>query len=518
MNTSLSVGPEILAFVVISVLAAAALGWLLNDRKAAKLRADLMRMREEAERTQAELASLKLDLQGRQTKIDETAAQMQVQSLDLARLTEREEQASVREKALQEQLRQSETAVHDLRSKEQTLRATLATEQEARQQEQRSAEEKLSLLSEAREQLLKEFENLSQKIFDKKTAQFTDQSQQGITSLLAPFREQLDGLKKKVEEVYVSDVRDRATLKAQITELHTLNQQMSADAHALTTALRGEKKTQGNWGELVLETVLEKSGLREGEEFIREQTLNNDDGKRYRPDVIINLPDDKHIVVDSKVSLNAYTDYVNAEDDLQREAAARRHCDAVKQHIRSLSDKSYQQLEGINSPDFVFMFMPVEPAFMLAFQLDEALFNEAFERRIVVVTPTTLLATLRTVASIWAIERRNKSTEKLAEQAGKIYDKLVTVVERMESLGKQLGTVQNTYDETWKALKGGRGNLVNQAAQFTQLGIRVKKELSKTLVEDAMEEHERGRLSVSDNQRPSPDDQRVHNTTTDLNT
>lgn len=495
MDTSLSFSPEILAFVALSILAAAALGWLLNERKAAKLRTDLMRISEEAERTQTALASLTLDLQNKQTKIDETTAKVQAQSLDLARLTEREEQARTREHELQAQLKRTEAVVHELRLKEHNLSATLATEQEARQQEQRSAEEKLTVLNEAREQLLKEFESLSQKIFDKKTAQFTEQSQQGMTSLLAPFREQLDGLKKKVEEVYVSDVRDRATLKAQITELHTLNQQMSADANALTTALRGEKKTQGNWGELVLETVLEKSGLREGEEFIREQTLNNDDGKRYRPDVIINLPDDKHIVVDSKVSLNAYTDYVNAEDELQRDTAARRHCDAIKQHIRSLSDKSYQQLEGINSPDFVFMFMPVEPAFMLAFQLDEGLFNEAFERRIVVVTPTTLLATLRTVASIWAIERRNKSTEKLAEQAGKIYDKLAIVVDRMESLGKQLGTVQNTYDDTWKALKGGRGNLVNQASQFTQLGIRVKKELSKSLIEDAQEEHERAGLT-----------------------
>lgn len=495
MDTSLSFSPEILAFVALSILAAAALGWLLNERKAAKLRTDLMRISEEAERTQTALASLTLDLQNKQTKIDETTAKVQAQSLDLARLTEREEQARTREHELQAQLKRTEAVVHELRLKEHNLSATLATEQEARQQEQRSAEEKLTVLNEAREQLLKEFESLSQKIFDKKTAQFTEQSRQGMTSLLAPFREQLDGLKKKVEEVYVSDVRDRATLKAQITELHTLNQQMSADANALTTALRGEKKTQGNWGELVLETVLEKSGLREGEEFIREQTLNNDDGKRYRPDVIINLPDDKHIVVDSKVSLNAYTDYVNAEDELQRDTAARRHCDAIKQHIRSLSDKSYQQLEGINSPDFVFMFMPVEPAFMLAFQLDEGLFNEAFERRIVVVTPTTLLATLRTVASIWAIERRNKSTEKLAEQAGKIYDKLAIVVDRMESLGKQLGTVQNTYDDTWKALKGGRGNLVNQASQFTQLGIRVKKELSKSLIEDAQEEHERAGLT-----------------------
>ena len=354
------------------------------------------------------------------------------------------------------------------------------------------------VLQESREQLLKEFEHLSQKIFEQKSRQFTEQNQQGLTSLLTPFREQLDGLKKKVEEVYIADVKDRTSLKEQIGELHKLNQQMSADAHALTTALRGEKKMQGNWGELVLETVLEQSGLRAGEEFEREASHHNDEGRRYRPDVIIHLPDSKHIIIDSKVSLNAYTDYVNAEDDQQREQYARQHCDAVRQHIRSLSEKAYQGLNGINSPDFVFMFMPVEPAFMLAFQRDAGLFSEAFEKRIVVVTPTTLLATLRTVASIWAIERRNQSTEKLADQAGKVYDKLATVVERLEMLGKQLGTVQNTYDETWKSLKGGRGNLVSQADQFRKLGVRVKKEMSRTLIEDAEAEHMLGSHQADD--------------------
>ena len=203
---------------------------------------------------------------------------------------------------------------------------------------------------------------------------------------------------------------------------------------------------------------------------------------------MINLPEGKHIVVDAKVSLNAYTDYVNAADDAQRDAAARRHIDAVRNHIRSLSEKAYQQLQGINSPDFVFLFMPVEPAFMLAFQQDEKLFNDAFEQRIVVVTPTTLLATLRTVASIWAIERRNKSTEKLADQAGKVYDKLVLVVEKFEKVGNQLNTVQKSYDDAWTSMKSGRGNLLSQADNFRKLGVRAKKELDKKLTEEARAE------------------------------
>ena len=417
-----------------------------------------------------------------QQSLDSSREESRRLALDNARLSER----AAQQQATLESLKQNE---QQLRQQAQQLQASLATEQEARQQESRSNTEKLALLQESREQLLKEFENLSQKIFEQKQRQFAEQSQQGLTSLLTPFREQLEGLRKKVEDVYVADVKDRTSLKEQINELHKLNQQMSAEAHALTTALRGEKKMQGNWGELLLETVLEQSGLREGEEFERESSQENDEGRRYRPDVLIRLPDNKHIIIDSKVSLNAYTDFVNAEDDATRERAGRQHCEAVRQHIRSLSEKAYQQLKGINSPDFVFMFMPVEPAFMMAFQSDSHLFTEAFEKRIVVVTPTTLLATLRTVASLWAIERRNQSTEKLAEQAGKIYDKLAIVVERLETLGKQLGTVNNTYDETWKALKGGRGNLISQADQFRKLGVRVKKDISRTLTEDAEAEH-----------------------------
>ena len=212
--------------------------------------------------------------------------------------------------------------------------------------------------------------------------------------------------------------------------------------------------------------------------------------KRYRPDVVINLPDDRHIIVDAKVSLSAYTDYVNATSKLEQAGALKRHLESIRQHIRGLSDKAYQQLNGMNTPDFVFMFMPVEPAFVAAFQQDEHLFSDAFEQKVVVVTPTTLLASLRTVASLWAIERRNRNTEILAEQATRLYDKLVVVVERFEKLGVQLGTLNRTYDDAWSSMKTGRGNLVSQADRFRKLGVRVKKELSKSMVEEANAEAE----------------------------
>ena len=484
----------LILFFGVVVLLSVSLGWLARDRRASQQvvnnAVEQDRLLEQLNRLKDEKESLLVDFEDEKSQLHQSRAQEKDAALALAREQEKLGALQRQEQALAQRLTDTENKVLQLQQNLNEVQARLATEQEARQQEQRNADEKLAVIQESREQLLKEFEHLSQKIFDQKTKQFSEQSQQGINTLLNPFREQLDGLKKKVEDVYVADAKDRASLQAQIGELHKLNQQMSAEAHALTTALRGEKKTQGNWGEMVLQTVLEKSGLREGEEFIREQSLNNDDGKRFRPDVIINLPDDKHIVVDSKVSLNAYTDMVNADSDAERQQCARRHVEAIRQHIRSLSEKAYQQLDGLNSPDFVFLFMPVEPAFMVAFEHDDNLFNEAFERRIVVVTPTTLLATLRTVASIWAIERRNKSTEKLADQAGKIYDKLAIVVERMETMGRQINTVQGTYDDTWKALKGGRGNLINQADQFRKLGVRAKKEMAKALVEEANAEHD----------------------------
>ena len=502
----LSDSPLLAALIAAFVPATFALGWLLRERKAASDKEvsalQVQQLTADAERLREEKSSLDDQLNAERSARQDAEARASDSGLALAREQEKLSALSRQEQLLEKRLAELDSRSAQLQAQLSDVQSRLATEQEARQQEQRSADEKLAVINESREQLLKEFENLSQKIFEQKTKQFSEQSQQGINALLNPFREQLDGLKKKVEDVYVSDAKDRASLQAQIGELHKLNQQMSAEAHALTTALRGEKKKQGNWGELVLETVLEKSGLREGEEFVREQSLNDDQGKRYRPDVIINLPDDKHIIVDSKVSLNAYTDMVNAETDAERSQYARQHVEAIRQHIRTLSEKAYQQLEGLNSPDFVFLFMPVEPAFMAAFEQDDTLFNEAFERRIVVVTPTTLLATLRTVASIWAIERRNKSTEKLADQAGKIYDKLVIVAERMETMGRQINTVQSTYDDTWKALKGGRGNLINQADQFRKLGVRAKKEMAKSLVEEANAEHELHEAQALESTKP----------------
>jgi len=349
--------------------------------------------------------------------------------------------------------------------------------QERRQQDQQ-------LFNQQQKQQQQAFENLSNKIFEEKQ----QQNKQGLETILNPFKDQLDGLRKKVEDVHVHDAKDRAALKSQINELYRLNQNITAEASALSKALRGDKKTQGNWGELVLETVLERSGLRLGEEYVREQNHKTEDGQNYRPDVIINLPEGKHIIVDAKVSLNAYNDYINADDDGAKAQFLKQHVDAIRNHIKGLAAKAYQQLPKLHSPDFVFMFMPIEPAFIAAFQHDEKLFMDAFDQRIVVVTPTTLLASLRTVESLWSIERRGKSADELAEQAGKVYDRLRIVVEKMDKLGSQLNSAQKTYDETYSSLAQGRGNLVATANQFVELGVRIKKEIPQAKTTSAKAE------------------------------
>ncbi|MFY0642671.1 MAG: DNA recombination protein RmuC [Bermanella sp.] len=440
----------------------------------------------QADNSKQQLQQVQQNLQQAQIQLEQNRSQLNQAEGQL-----KHQQATLEQRELDVQkLAQKEALIETLNTQLSDLKTQLNQEQVERQKDQQNLEEKLALLQANKAQLSQEFENLSNKIFEEKNKQFKQTSQEGLSSLLNPFKDQLEGLRKKVDDVYVEESKDRAALKAQIGELHNLNKQITEEAASLARALRGEKKTQGNWGELVLETVLEKSGLRQGEEFTREKSINNDEGTRYRPDVIINLPEDKHIVVDAKVSLNAYTDYINAENDADRIRFLKQHVDAVRMHIKTLADKSYAKLPGVNSPDFVFMFMPIEPAFMIAFEHDDKLFNDAFEQRIVVVTPTTLLASLRTVSSLWSIERQNKSAKQLADQAAKVHDKLVGFVESMEKVGAQLHTVQGTYDKAWSQLKEGRGNLISQAHKFKDLGVRTKKELSSQVTDSAELEFE----------------------------
>jgi DNA recombination protein RmuC len=372
-----------------------------------------------------------------------------------------------------------------LRAEITTLKVELGQRETRLEDERRHGEARVQELENARKRMSEEFQNLANRILEEKGKAFSAQSQTSLDALLKPVREQLDGFRRKVEEVHLHDTRERASLREQLELLKQLNQQMNDEARNLTRALKGDKKAQGNWGELVLEKVLEQCGLRAGHEYEVQGSYRDEQNRLLRPDVVVHLPEGKDIVIDSKVSLVAWTEFVAAEDEVARERALKAHVQAVRNHIGTLSAKDYAHLDGLRSLDFVLMFMPIEAAFMAAFQHDDKLFGVAFEKRIAVVTPTTLLATMRTVESLWRNERQNENARRIADQAGKVYDKLRGFLEDFEKLGHQLETVQKSYDGARRKLSEGHGNLVRQAQTFVELGVKVRKALPRSLADGA---------------------------------
>lgn len=353
------------------------------------------------------------------------------------------------------------------------------------EEQQKHGSEKLTLLQDAETQLKLQFESLANQIFDTKSKQFKEQNNQSLNEIVSPLKDQLGDFKKRIEHVYEHETRDRVTLREEISQLRQDTQKMNQEALNLTRALKGDNKTQGNWGEMILEKVLEESGLRKGIEYDPQGAFRDDDNSLFKPDVIIRLPGDKDVVVDSKVSLVAYERYCSTEDDSERIKALKEHTLAVRQHIKGLSGKDYSSLKGLRSLDFVLLFMPIEAAFMAAFQADEKVFTDAFEHKIIVVTPTTLLATLRTIENIWRYERRNENARIIAEKAGSLYDKIRGFVEDLDKLGNQLSTVNKTYAGVMSKLTQGQGNLIRQANSFVELGVKVKKAIPKNITEQA---------------------------------
>jgi DNA recombination protein RmuC len=386
---------------------------------------------------------------------------------------------------LEQEVRQLQARNDETTRELHDTRVSLREQEVTLEEERRATWEKLDLLERNRDAMKQEFENLANKIFEQKSERFSQQTRTSLDTLLNPFRDQLQDFRKRVEDVYTTETKDRQALRSEIKSLQDLNRQITEEAANLTKALKGDKKVQGNWGELILEQVLERSGLRKGMEYETQGSYRDDNNQLLRPDVIVHLPDKRNLVVDSKVSLQAYQQWMTEDDDEIRADLLKQHVEAVRNHIRTLSEKDYSQLHGLHSPDFVLMFMPIEPAFVAAFQQDENLFAEAFERKIIVVTPSTLLATLRTVENIWRYERQSRNAQRIAERAGAIYDKLRVFVEAMEKMGSQLQTVHGTYDSAMNTLTHGRGNLISQASRFVELGVRVKKEMPRTVMERA---------------------------------
>jgi DNA recombination protein RmuC len=355
-------------------------------------------------------------------------------------------------------------------------------------QERQWAAEKQAQLEDSEQRLQQQFENLAQRIFEQKTHHFRELNQHSLDGLLGPLREQLEGFRRTMQETYADESRQRHSLKFEIERLAELNRQMSADTAALTRALKGDSKQQGNWGEVVLARVLSESGLRAGHEYSTQQSLSNADGRRYQPDVVVHLPQDKDIIIDAKVSLTAYERYFNGEDDLAREQALREHVASVRGHIRELGRKDYHLLQGVRTLDYVLMFVAVEPAFLVAVEADPGLVKYALEHNILLVSPTNLLVALRTIENLWRVERQNQNARKIAESAGKIYEKLRLFTEDMEAVGQSLQRAEDSYQRAMKKLSSGRGNLIRQAEAFRELGVEVTKPLPEALRERANEE------------------------------
>lgn len=381
-----------------------------------------------------------------------------------------------------------EERLQSTQDKQAQLMAQIAGLKTLLEDERKQAAEKIDLLNEARDQLKNEFQTLAQKIFEEKSEKFTEQNRISMDHLITPLRDQIGDFKKRVEDVYDKEVRDRTSLQSEIQHLKELNQRISKEAVNLTKALKGDSKARGNWGEVVLERVLEASGLQKGREYETQVSLKDQDGKRYLPDVIVRLPQGKDVVVDAKVSLKDYEIYYSAEDPEAKESALKSHIESIRVHIRSLAGKNYDDLEGVRTLDFVLMFIPIEAAFLAAVEKDRNLFSEAFEKNIMVVSPSTLLVTLRTIESIWRHEYQNRNAIEIAKKAGAFYDKFVGFVDALEEVGRQLEKAKSAHEKAYNRLSSGRGNLIRRSEELKDLGVKAGKEMPRKLLDMAQDE------------------------------
>jgi DNA recombination protein RmuC len=354
---------------------------------------------------------------------------------------------------------------------------------------QRLTEQKTELES-LRTTFLQQFTSVSNQVLLANTNHFNKASAENLQKVLEPLKERIREFETKVDNTYEKSFRENITLKEQISQLANLNQQMSQDALNLTKALKGERKTQGNWGEYLLEVLLEKSGLKKDEHYRREAVLYNDNRQQYRPDVIVNLPGNKHLVIDSKVSLSAYENYCSCEDEMQRQVFLKSHINAIRNHYQELSKKEYHLLAGLHSPDFVLMFIPVEPAFNLAMEHDREIFLDALNRNIVFVTTSTLLATLKTVEGVWRQESQKENVLRIARESGLLYDKFAGFVDDLKAIGKSIEGTRQSYQAAMSKLTEGKGNLVRKAERLKKLGARTQKSIDNTILKEAEAEAE----------------------------
>ena len=380
-------------------------------------------------------------------------------------------------KELREELKLEQEKSSDYRSQVAKLETELREQSKAMQ-------DKLDTLQNSEMRLKVEFENLANKIFQNSSKKLNEENKESLQNVLTPVKEQLRDFKQKVEDVYDKESNARSALQNELKTLKELNQKMTNEAHNLTNALRNSSKHQGVWGEMVLENVLENSGLREGFEYVREYQTTDSEGKRFRPDVVVKLPDDRDIIIDAKTSLVAYNDYMSSSDNEAKKTHLKNHITSIRSHIKTLGQKNYENLEGINSLDFIFMFVPIEGALLLALNNDENLFDEAFKQKIILVSPTTLLVSLRAIENTWRYEKQAKSITDIYFRAEELYKKFVGFIEDLEKVGKSINDANKSYENAFNKLKTGRGNLIGQVEKLKKISnIKPKKEIDNNLIE-----------------------------------
>ncbi|MDU7405578.1 MAG: DNA recombination protein RmuC [Citrobacter portucalensis] len=469
---------SIMMSAVLALAAGLLVGWLATKARADQIRADLIEERRELD-------------------IALSAARQQLS-----------QEAHWRDEC--ELLNNELRSLHSINTSLEADLREVTTRLEATQQH---AEDKIRQMINSEQRLSEQFENLANRIFEHSNRRVDEQNRQSLNSLLAPLREQLDGFRRQVQDSFGKEAQERHTLAHEIRNLQQLNAQMAQEAVNLTRALKGDNKTQGNWGEVVLTRVLEASGLREGYEYETQVSIENDARSRMQPDVIVRLPQGKDVVIDAKMTLVAYERYFNAEDEYTRESALQEHIASVRNHIRLLGLKDYQQLPGLRTLDYVLMFIPVEPAFLLALDRQPELITEALRNNIMLVSPTTLLVALRTIANLWRYEHQSRNAQQIADRASKLYDKMRLFVDDMSAIGQSLDKAQDNYRQAMKKLSSGRGNVLSQAEAFRSLGVEIKREINPELAEQATTQDEEYRLrSVPETQQdePYPDDEAVN--------
>ena len=407
----------------------------------------------------------------------------------LSRLKFEKEQAALKERNLflNDSLNETTEDLKNIQLEKEALIATktrLATELKSSENEMQKNKEELNSIQ---EKFTKEFENLANKILDEKSTKFTEQNKLNISSILNPLKEKIEGFEKKVSESQKESVGMHSALKEQLNTLKDLNMQMSKEAVNLTKALKGDSKAQGDWGETQLEILLEKANLAKGIHFTTQGGYRDEEGRLKKPDFIINLPDKRHLIVDSKVSLINYEAYFNAEDEEHKKLHLKKHIESIRKHIKELSEKKYETLYEINAPDYVLMFVPIEPAYLLALSNNNQLYLEALDKNVVLVSTSTLLATLSTVSSMWRQENQKNNVLEIANQAGRLYDQFVNLTNDLIKVGSQLKTVQGTYDTSMKKLTG-KGNLVKKVEKIKELGAKTSKIMNKNLLDRALED------------------------------